>query len=220
MVQSFHKDADQPAQSIAPRWLEWAREIQALSQTGYHYAENEYQRERYHRLAEIAAEMVAEHTDLENAQVIHIFNQQVGYATPRVDVRGAVFQEGKLLLVKERQDGGWTMPGGWADVGDIPSQAAEREVWEEAGFRVKASKVIGVYDANRVEPLEIFHAFKIVFLCDVLTGEPRPSSETSEVALFGRDEIPAVLSGERTRRRHIYDAFHALDDPDCPTVFD
>jgi len=203
-----------------PHWLEWARELQALAQTGLHYAENEYQRDRYRRLTEIAAEIVAEHSGKPHPQILDIFNRQVGYATPRVDVRGAVFRNGELLLVREIQDGGWTMPGGWADVGDIPSQAAEREVWEEAGFQVKARKVIGVYDANRTGPLEIFHAFKIVFLCDILGGEPRPSSETSEVAFFSRHSIPGILSGERTKPHHILDAFNALDQPDIATVFD
>lgn len=203
-----------------PRWLEWAREIQALAQTGYHYSENEYQRERYHRLTEIAAEIISEHSELPFDPLLSTINRQIGYATPRVDVRGAVLTDGKLLLVRERQDGGWTMPGGWADVGDVPSQAVEREVWEEAGLRVKARKVIGVYDANRVGPLEIFHAFKVVFLCELLGGQPRPSSETSEVAYFGPDEIPTLLSGERTKPRHISDAFKILMNPDCPTVFD
>ena len=203
-----------------PRWLEWAREIQALSQTGYHFSENEYQRERYQRLAEIAAEIIQEHSGLDTELLVDVFNAQIGYATPRVDVRGAVFQAGKLLLVRERADGGWTLPGGWADVGDVPSEAAEREVWEEAGFQVKARKVIGVYDANRVGPLEVFHAFKIVFLCELLGGEARSSNETSEVGFFGPHEIPEILSGERTRPRQILDAFSTLNNPSLPTVFD
>jgi ADP-ribose pyrophosphatase YjhB (NUDIX family) len=182
--------------------------------------ENYYHRQRYHRLSEIAAEIIAEHTDLDSPSLMEVFSAQTGYATPRVDVRGAVFQDGKLLLVRERVDGGWTLPGGWADVGDAPSEAAEREVWEEAGLRVKAQKVIGVYDANRIDPLELFHAFKIVFLCELVSGEPRPSQETSEVAFFERDELPQALSGERTTPRHIRDAFAAKDKPDFPTVFD
>jgi ADP-ribose pyrophosphatase YjhB (NUDIX family) len=206
--------------SIIPRWLEWAREIQALSQTGYHYAENDYQRERYQRLTEIAAEIVNGHTGLSISSLMSTFQAQKGYATPKIDVRGAVFKGDKLLLVRERQDNGWTMPGGWADVGDVPSQAAEREVWEEAGFRVKARKVLGIYDANRVEPLELFHAFKLVFLCDLIDGEPRPSNETSEVAFFGKNEIPPDLSGERTRPRHIRDAFAALENPTASTIYD
>lgn len=203
-----------------PRWLVWAREIQALAQTGYHYANNDFQRERYTRLMEIAGEIIHEHAGLETIPLVEAFRAQIGYATPRVDVRGAVFQDGRLLMVRERSDGGWTMPGGWADVGDVPSQSAEREVWEEAGFRVRAHKLIGVYDANRVGPLELFHAYKLVFLCDILEGEPTPSDETSEVAFFRVEEIPSQLSGERTLPRHIQDAFAALVDPHLPTVFD
>jgi ADP-ribose pyrophosphatase YjhB (NUDIX family) len=203
-----------------PRWLEWAREIQALSQTGFHYSENEYHRQRYLRLLEIAAEITSEYSGLEYPALVDVFRVQTGYATPRVDVRGAVFRDGQLLLVQERLDGGWTLPGGWADVGDVPSQAAEREVWEEAGFRVRARKLIGVYDANRVRPLDLFHAFKVIFLCDLISGEARPSAETSAVAFYSLGDMPTVFSGERTKMRHIQDAFAALWDPDLPAVFD
>lgn len=203
-----------------PRWLEWAREIQALAQTGCQYAGNEYNLERYQRLSEIAAEIISAYSDLAFQPLVGVFRQQVGYATPRIDVRGAVFQDDKLLLVRERMDGGWTMPGGWADVGDVPSQAAEREVLEESGYRVKAHKVIGVYDANRSGPLELFHAFKIVFLCELLGGEARPSYETTEVAWFARVDIPQQLSGERTKPRHILDAFTTMANPLIPTEFD
>jgi len=203
-----------------PRWMAWAREIQALSQTGYHYAENEYQRERYLRLTQIAAEIISEHSHMAYQPLVDLYCLQDGYSTPRVDVRGAVFWDGKILLVRERQDGAWTLPGGWADVGDVPSEAAEREVWEEAGFKVKANKVIGVYDANRIPPLELFHAYKVVFLCDLVGGEAKASNETSEVAFFGPSELPLVYSGERTQPRHIADAFAAYLNPGSPTVFD
>jgi len=202
------------------RFLEWAREIQALAQTGHHFAHDDFQRDRCRRLMGIAAEMIGEHSGIDSLALAKIFNAQVGYATPKIDVRAAVFRDEKLLMVRERLDGGWTMPGGWVDVGDTPSKAAERETWEEAGFHVKASKVIGVYDANRVNPLEVFHAFKIVFLCHILDGEARPSQETSEVCFFALDSVPPDLSGERTTARHIRDAFAALKNPDCATVFD
>ncbi len=207
-------------EKITPRWLDWAREIQALAQTSFHYSENVYQQERSKRLLAIAAEIVHEHTLLPREEVLCSMSAPTGYATPRVDVRAAIFQDGKLLLVRERADNGWTMPGGWADVGDIPSKAAEREAWEESGYKVQARKVIGVYDANRTGPLELFHAFKLLFLCDLIAGAPTPSIETSEVAFFERGEIPAHLSGERTRPRQIEDAFAALADPDGPTAFD
>jgi len=200
--------------------LEWAREIQAIAQSGAHFAENDYQRERFRRLSQIAAEIFSEHTTLDYPVLADAFCAQVGYATPRVDVRAAVFQDGKLLLVRERQDGGWTLPGGWADVGELPSKAAERETWEEAGFHVRAQRVVGVYDANRVGPLEVFHAVKLVYLCDLIGGESRTSGETSAVCFYRLNDIPTVLSGERTKPRHIADAIAALNDPSRPTVFD
>jgi len=203
-----------------PRWLEWAREIQALAQTGSHYAENEYQLQRYRRLIEIAAEMVSEHSSLEYQHVLEAFTSPIGYTTPRIDVRGAVFKDEQLLFVRERMDGDWTLPGGWADVGEKPSLAAEREVWEEAGFQVKARKVIGIYDANRIGRLELFHAYKVVFLCELISGAASISGETTEVAFFSRNELPDTLSGERTKIRHIRDAYYCLDHPKCDTVFD
>jgi ADP-ribose pyrophosphatase YjhB (NUDIX family) len=208
------------AESNVPKLLTWAREIQALAQTGYHYAYDDFQRERCRRLMRIAAEMVSEKSELEIDLLARAFESQLGYATPKIDVRAAVFRDGRLLMVRERRDGGWTMPGGWADVGDLPSEAAERETLEEAGFRVKACKIIGVYDANRIRPLELFHAFKIVFHCNLVGGEARQSNETSEVAFFGRSEIPDLLSAERTTKRLIEDAFAALADPESATVFD
>jgi ADP-ribose pyrophosphatase YjhB (NUDIX family) len=203
-----------------PRWLVWAREIQALSQTGLHYSDDDYQRERNERLSEIAAEIISQYTEVDFPILMNLFRKQVGYATPRVDVRGAVFHEGRLLLVKERIDGGWTMPGGWADVGDVPSASVKREVLEEAGFHVSANKLIGVYDANRVGHMEIFHAYKIVFLCEILGGNPKTSHETTEVAFFDYEQIPTTLSGERTKPRHIEDAFVAYNNPMKLAVFD
>jgi len=203
-----------------PRWLEWAREIQAISQIGSQYAHNEYDRQRYHRLREIAAEIFSAYTQIDYPKLERIFCDQIGYATPRVDVRAAVFKDDKLLMVRERVDGCWTMPGGWADVGERPAEAVEREVWEEAGFHVKAVKVVGIYDNNRIEPLQIFHAFKIVFLCELISGEATPSFETTEVGFFGSDEIPKALSGERTKPNHISDAFRTRANLELPTIFD
>lgn len=203
-----------------PQWLAWAREIQALAQTGLHYAQNEFEAERHTRLRQIAAEMVAQHSSLTIPQLTDEFSQQVGYATPRVDVRAAVFRQGELLMVHERIDGSWALPGGWADVGDVPSEAAERETWEEAGFKVKATKMIGVYDANRMPELNLYHAYKVIFLCDLLEGQARTSHETSEVEFFTRKEVPETSLAMRTTVRQIDDAFAAYQDPDTSTVFD
>lgn len=213
-------DSHEPTTSPSTRILEWAREIQALAQTGHHYANDEYQRARCIRLMEIAAEMMSDQTGMDSPALYKAFSSQIGYATPKIDVRAAVFKENSLLMVRERVDGGWTMPGGWVDVGNVPSEAAERETLEESGFQVKARRLVGVYDANRSHPLEVFHAFKIVFLCDILDGEARPSNETSEAAFFGPGEIPENLSGERTTPRHIRDVFKILKNPECPVFFD
>jgi ADP-ribose pyrophosphatase YjhB (NUDIX family) len=203
-----------------PKWLDWAQTLQAISQIGLHFAENHYQTERFQQIGDIAAEIMAQYTNLGTDEILRIFDEQVGYATPKIDVRSAVFQDNKLLLVKEIQDGRWTLPGGWVDVGDTPSGAAERETLEESGFIVKARRVVGVYDANRVEPLQMFHAFKIVFLCDITGGSSKISDETSDVKFFAFDEIPETFSGYRTTRKHIQDVFAMMKDPNRPTIFD
>jgi len=203
-----------------PHWLRLAREIQAIAQIGRTYAENHFQSERYDRLMEIAAEIFAQHSKLSVEDTLEAFGEQIGYATPKVDVRGAVFREGEILLVRDRSDDRWCMPGGWADVGDMPSKAVEREVLEESGFHVQAKRVVGVYDANRNGPLRVFHAFKIVFLCSIIKGKAKPSLETSEVSFFSHEHIPQSLSFARTNNRHIKDAFSALEDVRYRTAFD
>jgi ADP-ribose pyrophosphatase YjhB (NUDIX family) len=203
-----------------PRWLEWAREIQALSQTGLTYSDNDYDTQRYRRLTEIAAEIVRSHTGLAKEPLFQSFLAQPGYATPKVDVRGAVVREGKVLLVQERSDGQWCMPGGWADVGDLPSEMVVREVWEESGFRVVPRKVIGLYDANRGGiPLEFYHAYKIIFECEITGGEARPSDETLAVGFFNPDGLPP-LSRARTNEQHLTEVFAHYRDRRRPTAFD
>src|SRR5512134_4030622 len=167
-----------------PQWLGWAREIFSLSQSGLTYSGNPYDIERYKRLQEITAEIIASETEIAEESVLESFSMQAGYITPKIDVRGAVIRDGKILLIQERADGMWAMPGGWADLGDSPAAMVEREVWEESGFRVKAEKVVAVIDANRVEPMEFYHAYKIIFLCKLLDGESRTSYETLAVDFF------------------------------------
>ncbi|TAK10988.1 MAG: NUDIX domain-containing protein [Anaerolineae bacterium] len=208
--------------TTVPDWLNWARRIQAIAQSGRMYALNEFQTVRYEQLSALAAEIVAVHADLKEEGVQLNFLEQNGYATPKVDVRAAVFDNrGRLLMVQERSDGTWSMPGGWADVGDIPSEAAERETLEEAGLRVKAKQVVGVYDANRVPTaMHLYHAYKLVFLCEILDGKVTDSNETSAVEFFQRDAIPENQLGNRTSSRQIEDAFALLTDPNRPTQFD
>ena len=202
-----------------PKWMEWAQEIFSLSQAGLTYSQNEFDIQRYKRLQEITAEMIASRSDLEKEAVLEGFSMQTGYITPKVDVRGAVVHEGKILLVQERMDGRWAMPGGWADLGNTPPSVAEREVWEESGYRVKAEKVVAVLDANRIEPLEFFHAYKLIFLCRLLDGEPRTSYETLAVNFFDPDDLPS-LSLFRTNEDMLREVFAHIQDPLRPTAFD
>ena len=205
---------------VVPRWLEWAREIQAVSQTGLTYASSEYETQRYQRLTEIAAEIVQTHTGLSRERLLQDFSAQAGYATPKIDVRGAVVRNGQILLVQERVDERWCMPGGWADVGDLPSEMVVREVWEESGFQVVPRKVIGVYDANRSgRPLELYHAYKIIFLCEITGGEARPSDETLDARFFAFDDLPP-LSTSRTHQRHLAEVEAHLRDPERQAAFD
>ena len=203
------------------RWLEWAREIQALGQTGLAFSQTEYDTERYRRLMEISAEIVHGHTGLEKETLVENFLAQPGYATPKVDVRGAVLREGKILLVQERADQRWSMPGGWADVGDYPSEMVVREVWEESGFHVEPGKIVGVFDANRDSdgPLVFFHAYKVVFLCTLVGGEARISDETLAVDFFDFDDLPD-LSLARTNGRHLSEVLAHHRDTSRPAAFD
>jgi len=203
-----------------PQWLEWAREIQGLSQTGLTFASTDYETQRYTRLNEIAAEIVASQTNESLEKLVENFSAQPGYATAKIDVRGAVVRDGKILLVQERRDERWAMPGGWADVGDIPSEMVAREVWEESGFEIVPRKVVAVFDANRGgRPLEFFHAYKIIFLCDITGGEARPSDETMDVGFFSFDQLPP-LSMQRTNEKHLAEVRAHLEDECRPAAFD
>jgi ADP-ribose pyrophosphatase YjhB (NUDIX family) len=206
--------------NVQPAWLNWARTLQALAQTGLTFAENPFDRERYQTLHELAVEIYAAHTGQPLVTLEQWFSVQPGYATPKVDVRGACFRAGQILMVREKSDGRWCLPGGWADVGDVPSHAAEREVHEEAGFECVARKVIGVFDANRGgEPLSAFHAFKVIYLCEITGGVPNPDHEILEVGFFSRDQVPP-LSSNRTNEAWLAECFAHLDDPARPTAFD
>ena len=203
-----------------PKWLEWAREIQELSQTGLAFALTKYEKARYTRQLEIVSEIIAKHTTLERDSVKKEMMALPGYATPKVDVRAAVIKDNEILLVQESTDKRWAMPGGWADVGNLPSEVAIRETKEESGYDVIPTKVVGVFDANRQgEQLEFFHAFKIIFLCDLIGGEAKTSDETIDVNFFSFNELPP-FSQNRTNEKHIKEIVSHLKNPQRQAYFD
>ena len=206
---------------MEPQWLRWARELQALAQTGGHFATSDYDRERYQRITEIAAEIFARQGDIEASKIRIIFEAQSGYATPKVDVRAAVFRDRKILLVQERSDGLWTLPGGWADVNDSPSEAVEKEVVQESGFTVRTERLLAVFDRAKHphEPPFPFHIYKMFFLCAIESGEATPSAETASVEFFALDALPP-LSLSRITTEQIRFCFDAGQNQPKPAAFD
>jgi ADP-ribose pyrophosphatase YjhB (NUDIX family) len=206
-------------ESNPPKWLLWAREIHAIGQTGLFYTQNEFDRLRYQQLLDMSENMISTYGEVPPETLKIAMTAQPGYVTPKVDVRGAVFKDDQVLMVKEWSDGNWSLPGGYADVNETPSKMVEREVREESGFIVKARKIVGLYESNHDrQPVEVFHAYKILFLCDLLDGTATTSIETTEVKFFPLDQLP-TFSSSRTRLEHIQEAHAHLLDPTRPAVF-
>jgi ADP-ribose pyrophosphatase YjhB (NUDIX family) len=209
--------------AMADEPLHWklARKLQALAQTGLTYAVNDYDRERYQTVAEVAAELMAEKSGTSVETFRQLFSQQDGYATPKVDVRAAAFRDGKILLVQEASDGQWTLPGGWADVNDSPTEAVEREMLEESGFTARVTKLAAVYDRAKHAhtPPFPFHVYKLFFLCSITGGETRTSAETLAVDFFSPDALPP-LSSTRIVADEISRMFEHWRNPALPTDFD
>jgi ADP-ribose pyrophosphatase YjhB (NUDIX family) len=205
---------------MTPAWLDWTKRLQAIAQTGLTYADDQYDIERYEQIRDIAAEIAAAHSDAEFEHIRSLFADQAGYATPKVDVRGAVFRDNTILLVKERSDGGWTLPGGWADVGDSPGNAVVREIAEESGYLTRVVKLLAFYDRNKHgHPPYPFHAYKIFFLCELIGGAAATSGETEAVGFFREDALPE-LSLPRVMPAQIARLFAHYRHPEWPTDFD
>ncbi len=204
-----------------PDWIRWAREIQAIAQTGLHFSESVYDRERYERLRDIAAAMFAARSDATESAIRATFAAQTGYATPKVDVRGVVLKDNQILLVRETSDGLWTLPGGWADVNDSPSEAVVREIREESGFLTRATRLIALFDRSKHahQPLFPFHVYKLFIACELLGGSAQTSNETSEVGFFDPDRLPPLSVG-RVTPDQIAICIRGWNDPHSPTRFD
>ena len=207
--------------NATPRMLEWARGLQAIAQSGLAWEPSTYDGERYEQVRRIAAEMLADPDQLDVDGVEGLFASQYGHATPKLDVRGAVFRDDAILLVEEASDLGWSLPGGWADVGESPSQAVEREVLEESGYRVDAVKLIGLYERDhRATRPHVWHIWKTAFLCELLDDEQLSlGAETTDARFFARDELPR-LRYSRLSEWQIERCFAHHEDPTLPTEFD
>lgn len=200
-------------------WLTWAVELQSLAQAGLTYGNDSYDLERYERIREIAAEMIAYKTEIPLGKVKDLFCNEKGYQTPKLDTRAAIFQDDKILLVKEN-NGLWSLPGGWVDVNISVKENTIKEVWEEAGLRVTADRIIAVQDrAKHNLPAYAYGVCKVFVLCTVTGGSFAPNIETTESRYFGEDELPA-LAEEKNNEEQIKMCFEACRSKNWVTVFD
>lgn len=206
-----------------PDWLTWAREIQAIAQTGLTYARDPHDISRYTALRSLAAQVMAAHCGTDASRIEALFAAEAGYATPKVGVRGAVFDAaGRILLVREAMDEGrWSLPGGWAEVNQTPAESVAREVMEESGYIVRAAKLAAVWDRGRQgHPPGPFSVTRLFFICTLEGGEARTSIETTEVGWFGEHELPRDLSHRRVLPAQVARMFAHWRDPSLPADFD
>ncbi len=210
-------------ENLEPVWVQWAKELQAMAQNGLTFSQNPFDMERYRRLREIAAEMWAQGSEIETQRLMNLFVSEQGYATPKIDVRGVVFRENAVLLVQEASDGGWTLPGGWADANESLSESVVREIFEESGFTTRAEKLLAVYDRSRHKHNGVFpfHIYKMFVQCQLLSGAATPSHETLQVDFFTLEQIAHLtLSTSRTTLKQLQHMFEHKKNPLWPTDFD
>ncbi|ULL13565.1 NUDIX domain-containing protein [Paenibacillus sp. H1-7] len=202
------------------RGIEWVKRIQAIAQAGLAYSKDAYDLERFEELRAISVEMMSAYSGLAIEQVANLFANESGYQTPKVDVRGVVMQDGKLLLVKEKTDGGWSLPGGWADIGLSPKEIVVKEVKEESGYDVEPVKLLAVLDRNKhPHPPLAHHVYKLFIQCKLTGGQAQTSIETTEVGFFAEDELPP-LSTDRVTSGQIAMLFKQVREPLGETIFD
>jgi ADP-ribose pyrophosphatase YjhB (NUDIX family) len=203
-----------------PQWLSIASELRAIAQTGLTFTADRFDRRRYERVRELAAAMLAQGSGGDQDVILGILLEDKGYATPKVDVRGAAFVDGRVLLVREIGDGKWTLPGGWADINQSAAECVVREIAEESGFEARTLKLAAVRDYQKSgHPRNVDSIYKIFFICEITGGAARASDETSEVAFFPRDALPPLSLG-RTTAAQIESMFHHAEHPDLATEFD
>jgi ADP-ribose pyrophosphatase YjhB (NUDIX family) len=201
-------------------WLDMAKRMQALAQSGLEYSDNKYDRDRYQQMRQLSLEIMHDFTELRMDKLVGAFASEQGYQTPKVDVRGVVFRGDQILMVRETIDGNWSLPGGWADVGLTPSEVAIKEVFEESGLEVVPERLLAVLDKKRHNhPPDMFHIYKIFILCRETGGELKGGMETSETGFFGPDKFPP-LSVPRITAEQISLMYEYKIDPLKPASFD
>ena len=201
------------------KWLQWAAELQSIAQAGLFYGKDLFDRERYQRIRDIAAEMISFKTEIPLEKVKDLFCCEQGYQTPKLDTRAAILKKDKILLVREK-NGTWSLPGGWVDVNVSVRENVIKEVNEEAGLDVRPELVIAVQDREKHNlPVYAYKVCKIFVLCSACGGEFQENIETTESRYFGRDELPR-LAEEKNNKEQIEMCFEACHSENWKTLID
>ncbi|MCC5421901.1 NUDIX hydrolase N-terminal domain-containing protein [Clostridium perfringens] len=200
--------------------LKWATEIDSIAQAGLTYSKDVYDIDRFNQLKNIAADIISESTNLELHKVKEVLFEERGYLTPKVDVRAAIIKENKILLVKEKLDGTWSLPGGWADINLSVSENIKKEAYEEAGAKVEPKSIIAILDRNKHnKPLMFQSIYKIFILCDLLDVNFNDNIETETCGFFELDNLPK-LSLTRNTKEQIEMCFEAYNNQSFKPKFD
>jgi ADP-ribose pyrophosphatase YjhB (NUDIX family) len=205
---------------MTEKWLKWATELQSIAQAGLTFGENQYDRDRYQQIRDLSVEILQEYTEMDHNKIRDLFASETGYQTPKVDIRAAVFNDNKILLVHEKIDGKWSMPGGWADVNSSVSESAARECTEEAGAIVKPRRVIAIHVGNIHNNHNFpFTIYKIFVECELIEYRFEENTETLGSGFFSLDKLPE-LSFERNNPDQIKMCFDARNSKTFETIFD
>ena len=205
--------------SFNKEWLKWAIELQSIAQAGLTYGKDIYDKERYQRIRDISAEMLSYKTDISVEKIKELFCNESGYQTPKLDTRAAIFENDKILLVREN-NGKWSLPGGWVDVNVSVKENVIKEVKEESGLDVTADKIIAIQDrAKHNLPVYAYGVCKIFVLCSVIGGQFEENIETTEFNYFNEDELPE-LATEKNNAEQIKMCFEAYRSNNWITLFD
>jgi ADP-ribose pyrophosphatase YjhB (NUDIX family) len=202
------------------KWLKWASELQSIAQAGLTFSTVSYDRDRYERIRTLTVEILHEYTDMDHNKLRDLFASETGYQTPKVDIRASVIVDDKILLVKEKVDGAWSLPGGWADVNTTVSESVVKECIEEAGADVKPKRIIAVHMASKHnDPLAPYSIYKIFVECELIRKNFIDNTETLEADFFSVDSLPD-LSIERTTKSQIELCFEAKKHTLFEPLFD
>lgn len=202
------------------KWLSWAKQLQSIAQAGLEYSKDKYDLERFQQIRDISVDILNEYTEISNDKIKDLFCNEVGYQTPKVDVRGAVFKDNKILLVKESIDGCWSLPGGWAEVNLSIKENVVKEAKEEAGVTVIPKKLIAVLDRNKHnKPISAYGIYKVFVLCELIDGAFEKNIETEESGFFSLEKLPPLSLG-RNNEGQIEMCFKAYTENNFIPIFD